>query len=530
MTLSYPGKVINWLVVFPFAWIFRAWIRRCPKTRRNLLIGTACVVYVFFLVNQVGQLKPSDGSSEKSHYRSLRNRHSSVSGIPLERSQTIDMAHPEGLSRDSVTTLNPNVVYITLRSKRSKPANIRGTIKPKIRKKFQTLTSGKNYSSRHQQLDKFQVISLPAGNVKKQKNSASFPRWNLRTRDEAVTIRSVKAREHKQLETAESNIRIYSDQAPPWFSKHDVKVMHLLADCRISRIQQTETPIEGDMIIFEGNKNHSMNLLAQSGMATTSTCQGQLGLVKKSFDVSEVFAFHLDRILGLNRTLPAVSRKFSFTQGGHPCPIIVWDASLSQTDNETHSTIMLKWGRYQRFLKQKCWLHGKVPKAEWGCSDIHHYEWSKMSLFDFLLQAHDRLDKNCCGFKPRREDSCVQSGLNLKCNSPDNISLTQIVQRKENQRHLIFVDNKGFFDRSEENLNFKVLQGIEEFPEEAVAVLRSQRLREKLLQSLFMDKVYWESQGGRQGIEKLIDVVERRAKILLTFINAHGAKVLRMNE
>lgn len=68
------------------------------------------------------------------------------------------------------------------------------------------------------------------------------------------------------------------------------------------------------------------------------------------------------------------------------------------------------------------------------------------------------------------------------------------------------------------------------FPESAVSVLRSQRLREKLLQSLFLDKVYWESQGGRKGIEKLIDVIERRSKILLTYINAHGAKVLPMNE
>ena len=68
------------------------------------------------------------------------------------------------------------------------------------------------------------------------------------------------------------------------------------------------------------------------------------------------------------------------------------------------------------------------------------------------------------------------------------------------------------------------------FPESAVSVLKSQHLRQKLLQSLFLDKVYWDSQGGRQGIEKLIDVVEQRAKILLTYINARGAKVLPMNE
>jgi hypothetical protein len=57
----------------------------------------------------------------------------------------------------------------------------------------------------------------------------------------------------------------------------------------------------------------------------------------------------------------------------------------------------------------------------------------------------------------------------------------------------------------------------------------SQKLREKLLQSLFLDQLYWESQGGRQGIEKLIDVIERRAQVLLTYINSHGIKVVPMN-
>lgn len=68
------------------------------------------------------------------------------------------------------------------------------------------------------------------------------------------------------------------------------------------------------------------------------------------------------------------------------------------------------------------------------------------------------------------------------------------------------------------------------FPESAISVLKSHHLREKLLQSLFLDRIFWDSQGGRQGIEKLIDVVEQRAKILLTYINAHGAKIYPMNE
>lgn len=71
---------------------------------------------------------------------------------------------------------------------------------------------------------------------------------------------------------------------------------------------------------------------------------------------------------------------------------------------------------------------------------------------------------------------------------------------------------------------------ISRLPEQAVSVLKSSKLRVKLLQSLFLDQSYWESQGGRQGIDKLIDVIERRAKVLLTYINAHGIKTITMNE
>ena len=77
---------------------------------------------------------------------------------------------------------------------------------------------------------------------------------------------------------------------------------------------------------------------------------------------------------------------FAFIDG-RPCPLILWDPSLSPTNNETHSSVKLTWGTYQRLLKQKCWQNGRVPKPEWGCTEIHHHEWSKMALFDFLLQV-----------------------------------------------------------------------------------------------------------------------------------------------
>uniref|UniRef100_A0A3Q1H0S4 Golgi associated kinase 1B n=1 Tax=Acanthochromis polyacanthus TaxID=80966 RepID=A0A3Q1H0S4_9TELE len=243
-----------------------------------------------------------------------------------------------------------------------------------------------------------------------------------------------------------------------------------------------------------------------------------------------VFAFHLDRVLGLNRTLPAVSRKFSFLHDGLSCPVVSWDASLYPEGFATGwPTVRMTWGEYQSSLKQRCWHKNIIPKPDSGCSTIHHYEWSKLALFDFLLQIHNRLDRGCCGFRPRLEDACVELGLHAGCGDQNHMQLQNIIHRGHDNRHLVFADNKGFFDRNEDNLDFRLLEGIKELPEQAVSVMRSRKLREKLLQSLFLDQTYWESQGGRQGIDKLIDVIERRARVLLTYINAHGIKVITMN-
>ncbi|XP_010209496.1 PREDICTED: protein FAM198B [Tinamus guttatus] len=460
-----PGKTKNWLIC-PLCppRVLRLWPCRRPRTRRNLLVGTACVIYLGFLVSQVGHVLPQHkGGPSKTSSRSLQDAaRTPFLGIPLDGTLSPPNLQEPQLGGNG-TSEPPNVVYITLRSKRSKPANIRGTVKPKRRKK--------------------------------RPPRAGLP------------------------QAQESNIRIYSKSSPSWLSKDDILRMRVLADAPIESIR--EGPSHNGVLVAFGKGSRSPGAACD---------HGHCGIIKRPLDMSEVFAFHLDRILGLNRSLPSVSRKSELFPDSQACPVILWDPTLSPTDNFTHSSLRLTWGRYQQLLKQKCWQNGKIPKAEWGCTEIHHHEWSKMALFDFLLQIYNRLDRNCCGFRPLKEDFCMQQGLKLKCNDQDAIELTHIVQRRHDQKHLAFIGNKGFFDRNEDNLDFKILQGINEFPESAVSVLRSQRLREKLLQSLFLDRVYWESQGGRKGIEKLIDVIERRSRILLTYINAHGAKVLPMNE
>lgn len=78
---------------------------------------------------------------------------------------------------------------------------------------------------------------------------------------------------------------------------------------------------------------------------------------------------------------------FSDSVDGRPRPIILWDSSLASASNESHSSVRITWGTYQQFLKQKCWLNARAPRPEWGCTEVHHHEWSKMALFDFLLQV-----------------------------------------------------------------------------------------------------------------------------------------------
>lgn len=513
-----PGQLISWFICsLCVPRVRNLWSSRRPRTRRNLLLGTACAIYLGFLVSQVGRASPPHRQArEKGARQSRDSAEGAYPDIPLDGT----LAPPE--PQDKGATLLPNVVYITLRSRRSKPANIRGTVRPKRRKKYagaspapeQEALLGPSLQPRGaaRAADAEEPEDIQRGHLAK---GGERP-WRLIPGPGA----QVGASDFQLPQAGESNIRIYSERAPSWLSKEDIRTMRLLADGAVAGFQPVSSKNPARLLVLEGRT-------AGSGPACDhSPC----GLVKQPLDMSEVFAFHLDRILGLNRTLPSVSRQSEFIQDGRPCPVILWDSSLSPTSNETHSSVKLTWGTYQQLLKQKCWQNGRAPRPEWGCTEVHHHEWSKVALFDFLLQIHNRLDTNCCGFRPRKEDTCVQNGLMPKCDNQDSVSLAHIIQRKHDPRHLVFIDNKGFFDRSEENLNFKLLKGIKEFPESAVSVLKSQHLRQKLLQSLFLDKVYWESQGGRQGIEKLIDVIEQRAKILLTYINAHGAKVLPMNE
>lgn len=79
---------------------------------------------------------------------------------------------------------------------------------------------------------------------------------------------------------------------------------------------------------------------------------------------------------------------YALSTDGQSCPVMSWDASLYPDGIAAGpATVRVTWGEYQSSLKQRCWHKNISPKSDSGCSTIHHYEWSKVVLFDFLLQV-----------------------------------------------------------------------------------------------------------------------------------------------
>lgn len=92
---------------------------------------------------------------------------------------------------------------------------------------------------------------------------------------------------------------------------------------------------------------------------------------------------------------------------------------------------------------------------------IHRLQVFSEEIRALFFQIHNRLDQSCCGFKPRQEDVCVQLGFHTECGDQNHIQLKNI-HRSNNPRHLVFTNNKGFFDRNENNLDLRLLEGIKE--------------------------------------------------------------------
>lgn len=258
-----PGNVGNTLICLSVSFLK---VCNCcsgySAIRKYLIIAVVCFVYLFFTVHV------SHTSTRQDKRPDLWTRNSVYSLKPRKTYQD-----PTGEEvNESLSPTRSNVVYITLKSKRHKPAIIRGTVRPKLRRK--------------------KVKVRPQGGTSQGK--AKDARHDTNTADKHLGYSELDHSDY-------SSIRIYSERAPPWFSNDDIMAMRFLADGKITQIDEVAPPGFSSLILFKSATNHTDD---------ADACRKCCGIVRRPLDMSEVFAFHLDRILGMNRTLPAVSRRF----------------------------------------------------------------------------------------------------------------------------------------------------------------------------------------------------------------------------
>ncbi|XP_044239260.1 Golgi-associated kinase 1A isoform X2 [Ursus arctos] len=315
-------------------------------------------------------------------------------------------------------------------------------------------------------------------------------------------------------------------QVPPWLTEHDVQMLQLLAQGEV--VAKARVPGHGQVLQVGFSSEGDLQNIS-SGLSHLCS-QGLCGLIKRPGDLSEVLSFHVDRVLGLRRSLPAVARNFQSSllpyryTDGSTRPVIWWapDVQHLGDPDDDQNSLSLGWLQYQALLAHGCSWPSQAP-----CLGIHHTEWARLALFDFLLQVHDRLDRYCCGFEPEPSDPCVEERLREKCRNPGELRLVHILVRSSDPSHLVYIDNAGNLQHPEDKLNFRLLEGIDRFPESVVQVLASGCLQSMLLKSLRMDPVFWDSQGGRQGLERVLRTLARRGRVLLEHIRKHNLTLFR---
>lgn len=446
-------------------------------------------------------IKPFRGSGKRAQAVRLRNSSSSNTTIHLLRSRH-DPAFPQPAS---IQSLRPN--NKTCRHKCTPDGD-----------KVERIVG---HFSAAQQVVKLKQAPREAGTHERQ----AGPSERKRPKFKIESIDSIPANDWCKTITKTWNQT--KAESLPWFSADDIKKMALLS--RGTVLSKARLPGHGQVLqIGLSDKNDTFASAGHLKRCQTERC----ALIKRPNDWSEVFAFHLDRVLGLNRSLPAVLRAFyseilpyKYTSGS-PRPVVWWDPSiqhLSDAENDQNS-FSLTWPQYQALLNSRCGI--QVPLNFTTCVGVHHSEWGKLALFDFLLQVNDRLDRSCCGFRADPSDLCIENLLHVKCGNPKDLNLVHILVRKTEPSRLVFIDNAGRPHQPHDNLNFRLVEGIDEFPEKAVSVLQSGCLEKMLLHSLSVDREFWLSRGEASGLKSLIQHTEQRAKALLRHIQE---KNLRLN-
>ncbi|XP_044064524.1 uncharacterized protein gask1a isoform X2 [Siniperca chuatsi] len=496
-----------------------------------------------FTVNNTGpkhRIKPSNHSAVVKHtaetYIHLERSKSTAAHIPTPAYTLISDRQAAGRQTGRWEDRHAN---------RNADTPIHGShTSAKLTERHQALEKHRQHSGKSDKVGKEQqAVKTPSRDVKRHHNLSEDPsetKKNPGSKPEAAIKKddSSWCRSFTEQDFPDSDhrrIRISPDLRPlPWLSEDDIQKMELLALGEVA--SKARVPAHGQVlqVALDPPAHQQPSPKRDSPHhgpghshpeAHSERCQqGHCSLIKRTDDWFEVFAFHLDRVLGLNRSLPAVLRTFHSKIlpyryiSGTPRPVVWWDPDiqhLSDRDNDQNS-VPLSWVQYQKLLQVHCGSKADLRSAP--CVGVYHSEWRRLALFDFLLQVNDRLDRYCCGFTPELTELCVENLLHAKCGNTKDLLLVHILVRKADPSRLVFIDNAGRPQQSDDNLNFRLVEGIDEFPERAVSVLQSGCLESLLLHSLYTDREFWDSQGGASSLRPLIHTVEHRGKILLQHI------------
>ncbi len=200
--------------------------------RKYLIIAVVCFVYLFFTVHvsrtSTRQDKRPDLWAGNSVYSQSKN----------------DQDPIDGEVNESVSPNRSNVVYITLKSKRHKPAIIRGTVRPKLRRK----------------------------KVKVRQQGGTQGKAKDAGHDTSTVNKRLGYSELDGSDTGYSTIRIYSERAPPWFSNDDITAMRFLADSKITQIDEVSPRGFSSLILFKS---------ATNGTDDVGECRKCCGMVKR---------------------------------------------------------------------------------------------------------------------------------------------------------------------------------------------------------------------------------------------------------
>lgn len=196
----------------------------------------------------------------------------------------------------------------------------------------------------------------------------------------------------KKLDLCQESDDTWNETAPEdlqWFSTDDVRKMAFLSGTEV--LSKARVPGHGQVLQVGLGAGRAE---AEAVLEHRQRCQeGLCALIKRPSDWFEVLAFHLDRVLGLNRSIPSVLRNFQSQvlpyryTSGTARPVVWWDPGiqhLAEADNDQNS-FSLTWPQYQRLLRSRCGLARALNATP--CVGVQHFEWGRLALFDFLLQV-----------------------------------------------------------------------------------------------------------------------------------------------